>query len=403
MSKSFLYPHQYDAVERMFNGCILNGGTGSGKSRTSLYYYFTKFGGVMEPDYIPMKKPKDLYIITVAKKRDDLEWDGELTPFLLSRDPELNHYDNKVIVDSWQNIKKHSDVKGAFFIFDEDKICGKGAWSKAFLKIAKNNDWIVLSATSGDRWEDYETIFIANKFFRNRTEMRENHYIYNRFTKYPQVTGYRNEGRLIRLRNKILIDMDFERHTTQHHEDIYCNYDIHKYKYVMRNRWDIYKNEPIQQASGLCYTLRRVVNEDESRQVALLELVEEYPRIIVFYSHDYERDILLGMHYGDGVEVAEYSGHKHEAIPKSNRWVYVVNYTSGAEAWNTVATNCIVFYSQTYSYKTLHQACGRIDRLTTSYKDLYYYHFKSRSGIDLAISKALSKKKKFNERKWTGW
>lgn len=403
MSKSFLYPHQYDAVERMFNGCILNGGTGSGKSRTSLYYYFTKFGGVMEPDYIPMKKPKDLYIITVAKKRDDLEWDGELTPFLLSRDPELNHYDNKVIVDSWQNIKKYSDVKGAFFIFDEDKICGKGAWSKAFLKIAKNNDWIVLSATSGDRWEDYETIFIANKFFRNRTEMRENHYIYNRFTKYPQVTGYRNEGRLIRLRNKILIDMDFERHTTQHHEDIYCNYDIHKYKYVMRNRWDIYKNEPIQQASGLCYTLRRVVNEDESRQVALLELVEEYPRIIVFYSHDYERDILLGMHYGDGVEVAEYSGHKHEAIPKSNRWVYVVNYTSGAEAWNTVATNCIVFYSQTYSYKTLHQACGRIDRLTTSYKDLYYYHFKSRSGIDLAISKALSKKKKFNERKWVGW
>lgn len=401
---SFLYKHQEEAVGKMFNGCILNGGTGSGKSRTGLYYYFKEQGGrIKDQDYIPMKNPKDLYIITVAKKRNDLEWDGELSPYLLSTNPEVNYYDNKVVVDSWNNIKKYANVKNAFFIFDEDKICGTGSWAKAFLKITKHNDWIVLSATAGDVWQDYETIFIANGFFKNRSQMRREHYVYSRYTKYPKVERYFNEGGLIRLRNKILIPMEFERHTTQHHETVYCQYDVHTYKDLFKYRWNIYTDQPMQNAAELCYVARKLVNSDESRQVALLQLAEEYPRIIVFYSHDYERDILLNLYYGDGVEVAEYSGHKHEPIPDSNKWVYVVNYSSGAEAWNSTKTNCIVFFSQTYSYKTLQQACGRIDRLTTSYKDLYYYHFKSRSGIDLAISKALSKKKKFNEGKFVRW
>ena len=45
----------------------------------------------------------------------------------------------------------------------------------------------------------------------------------------------------------------------------------------------------------------------------------------------------------------------------------------------------------------MHQSAGRIDRLNTPFTDLYYYHLKTRSGIDLAIAKALKEKRKFNE------
>lgn len=405
----FLYPHQKQAIDRMFTGCILNGGVGSGKSRVGLYYYFHKYGGEIDDynNYTPMRhkpKPPDLYIITTAKKRNDREFEQELIPFQLSTDPKHNQfYGNKVTIDSWNNIKKYADVTGAFFIFDEDKVTGKGAWAKAFLKIAKNNEWIVLSATAGDCWQDYETIFIANGFFRNRTEMSREHYVYARYAKFPKVEKYINEGRLIRLRNKLLIDMDFKRHTVPHHEDIFVTYDIAKYKDAVRKRWDPYKNEPIEQAAGLCYVLRRIVNEDDSRQVALLELFEKHPRIIVFYNFDYERDIILNLYYGDDVEVAEYSGHAHNPVPKSERWIYAVQYTAGCEGFNCITTDTIVFFSQNYSYKVMTQASGRIDRLNTPFSELHYYYLKSRSGIDLAISKALSQKKKFNETKWVGW
>lgn len=409
--KSFLYDHQKHAIKRMFNGCILNGGVGSGKSRTGLYYYFSKNGGSIDPDYVHMKhkpKPPDLYIITTAKKRNDMEWERELVPFLLSTDPKHNKlYGNKIVVDSWNNIQKYTDVKNSFFIFDEDKVTGKGAWVKAFLKITKSNEWIILSATAGDRWEDFIPVFIANGFYKNRTEFSNEHLIYSRFAKFPKVDGYRNEGRLIRLRNKILIDMDFERHTTPHHEDIYVKYDVSKYKDAMKTRWDPFKNEPIQQASGLCYVLRRIVNEDVSRQVALLELFEDHPKMIIFYNFDYELELLkeLFIPLADTTffEVAEYNGHKHQAVPDTESWVYLVQYTAGCEGFNCIKTDTIVFFSQNYSYKVMTQAAGRIDRLNTPFTDLYYYHLKSRSGIDLAISKALKDKKKFNERKWTKW
>ena len=404
----FLYQHQAKAVDRMFSGCILNGGTGSGKSRTALYWYFSKHGGYIgNKEYKPMRsKPPDLYIITTAKKKNDLEWEEELIPFHLYPNKETRlteYYGNKVVIDSWQCIKKYSDIRDAVFIFDEDKLTGKGAWCKAFLKIAKFNEWVILSATPGDTWQDYETVFVANGFFRNRTEFRNEHLVYSQWTKWPNVTGYRNERRLIRLRDRILIDMEFSRHTTQHHEDVYVKYDISKYKQAIRSRFDPFKCEPIQQSSSLCYVLRRIVNSDESRQTTLLELFEDNPKMIIFYSFDYELDILKNLSYGEGVEIAEYNGHTHDAVPSTNRWVYLVQYTAGCEGWNAITTNCVVFYSQTYSYKTLLQATGRIDRLNTPYTDLYYYHLKSRSGIDLAISKALSQKKKFNEKKFTGW
>ena len=400
-----LRDYQLDAVNKLHNGNILCGGVGSGKSRTALAYYFKEFGGGLGETYIPMTDPINLYIITTARKRDTLEWENELCPFLISTDPEASYYGDrlKVVIDSWNNIIKYKEVKGAFFIFDEQRVVGSGTWVKSFLKITKENKWILLSATPGDTWSDYIPVFIANGFYRNRTEFNSEHVIYSRFTKYPKIDRYINTGRLIRLRNSILVDMDFKRETISHHEDVYVQYDISKYKDTMRNRWDPYNNEPIMNASGLCYILRRIVNEDTSRQIALLELFDKHPRMIVFYNFDYERDILKGLYYGEDVEIAEWSGHAHQPIPTCKSWVYLVQYTAGCEGWNCIKTDTIVFYSQNYSYKIMAQAAGRIDRLNTPYSDLYYYHLKTRSGIDLAISKALRDKKKFNETRWIKW
>lgn len=400
--KPFLFPYQMEAVKKMRNGCILNGGVGSGKSRTGLYYYFKEQGGSIDPDYIPMREPKDLYIITTAMKRDTYEWLKELENYKMSVDPSRSQYKNKVVVDSWQAITKYENVENAFFIFDEDRVTGFGVWVKAFLKIAKNNDWIILSATPGDTWEQYIPVFIANGFYKNKTEFAREHIIYSRFTKYPKIDRYINQGRLIRLRNRILIDMDFDRQTQAHHEDIFCKYDAFKYKEVTKTRWDPYKNEPIQQASGLCYILRRIVNEDESRQKALLDLYKDHPRMIIFYNFDYELEILKNLNYGEDVEIGEWNGHKHQPVPFNRKWVYLVQYTAGCEGWNCIETDTMVFYSQNYSYKVMAQASGRIDRLNTSYKDLYYYHLKSRSGIDLAIARAVNEKKTFNETRWVG-
>lgn len=400
-----LRDYQSDAVNRMKTGCILCGGVGSGKSRTALAYYYKQNGGKLgTKDYIRMRnKPKDLYIITTARKRDTLEWEGELSPFLLSVHNENNSYKNNVIVDSWNNISKYSSVKEAFFIFDEQRVVGSGAWVKAFLKIAKSNEWILLSATPGDTWEDYIPVFIANGFYKNRTAFKEQHVVMTWVNgKYPKVDRYLNVKKLIGLRNSILVTMDFKRQTVSHHEDVLVQYDIVKYKTVSRKRWNPYKDEPIATASELCYIWRRIVNEDESRQTALLKLFEEHPKIIVFYNFDYELDILKNLQYGNKVDVAEWNGHKHQPIPNSSSWVYLVQYSAGAEGWNCISTDTIIFYSQNYSYKIMKQSAGRTDRLNTPFKDLYYYHLKSRSGIDLAISKALAEKRNFNETKYIG-
>jgi len=400
MAKIHLYDHQLEALEKMSNGCILCGDVGTGKSITSIAYYYTKQGGKVNTDkYVWMKKPpKDLYIITTARKRDTFEWEGELAWFLLSTDPEVNAYKNKVVVDSWNNIGKYVDVENAFFIFDEQRLVGSGAWVKAFYKIAKKNEWILLTATPGDSWMDYIPVFVANGFYKNKTQFVNEHVVYNwRNKNYPQIERFMNVRRLIRLREKILVDMVFERHTVRHVEDVYTTYDISAYKEAGRSRWDPFKDEPITNASGLCYVWRKIVNSSESRQTALLEIFEDHPKMIVFYNFDYELDILKGLYYGDNVEIAEWNGHKHQPVPTSDSWVYLVQYTSGCEGWNCIVTDTIVFYSQSYSYKVLAQAMGRIDRLNTPFRDLYYFNLKSRSGIDLAISRALREKKTFNE------
>ena len=402
-----LYDHQLDALKRLQNGYILNGGVGSGKSITSIAYYYLQNGGKWEGltggHLIPMPDPpKDLYIITTARKRDTKEWEGELANFLMSTHPEVNLYKNKVTVDSWNNIKKYVDVKGGFFIFDEDRVNGFGEWTKTFLKITSNNEWILLSATPGDCWMDYMPVFIANGFYKNKTEFIREHVVYGRFTKYPKIDRYINTGRLVRLRNKILVDMDFKRLTAPHHEDIFVNYDPLMYRKVQKDRWDPFKDEPVKDASSLCYLLRKIVNSDESRVAAVLEVFEKHQKVIIFYNFDYELDLLKNAYYGENVEISEWNGHKHQPIPDGDRWVYLVQYTAGAEGWNCIKTDTIIFFSQNYSYKIMQQASGRIDRLNTPFKDLYYYHLKSHSGIDLAISRALKNKKNFNEGKFVG-
>ena len=400
-----LRDYQLDAISKMSNGCILNGGVGSGKSRTALAYYYKEQGGDLHSDgYKEMDHPKDLYIITTARKRDTLEWEGEMAPFLLTTNPDISiYYNHRVVVDSWNNIKKYQDVYGAFFIFDEQRVVGSGAWVKAFLKIARKNKWILLSATPGDTWSDYIPVFVANGFYRNKTEFINEHVIYRWINKtYPSIDRYINTGKLIRLRNQILVDMDFSRHTVSHHEDIFVEYDILKYKALTKTRWNPFTDEPIVNAGELCYTWRRIVNEDQSRQVALLELFEKHPKMIVFYNFNYELDILRGIFQASGVKFAEWNGHKHQPIPEGKRWVYLVQYTAGCEGWNCIKTDTIVFYSQNYSYKVMEQARGRIDRMNTPFIDLYYYHLKSRAPIDIAISRAISAKKTFNESRYAG-
>lgn len=396
-----LRDYQLEAISNMKTGCILNGGVGSGKSLTSLSYYYLQNGGsetfLTGGKYKRMKNPKDLYIITTARKRDTMEWEGELAPFLLSVNSDTSTYKNKVIVDSWNNIKKYKEVKGSFFIFDEQRVVGSGEWVKSFLKIAKSNEWILLSATPGDTWSDYIPVFIANGFYKNKTEFLREHAVFARFSKFPKVEKWIGTGKLNRYRRSILVDMNFKRKTEQHHEDIYVDYDKATYKDVMKRRWDIWKDEPITNAGGLCYALRRIVNSDQSRAAKLLEIFKERPKMIVFYNFDYELDILKNLDYGKNVTVAEWNGHKHEPTPRKGKWVYLVQYTAGAEGWNCITTDTIVFYSQNYSYKIMHQSAGRIDRMNTPFTDLYYYHLKTRSSIDIAIARALHDKKKFNE------
>lgn len=402
-----LRDYQDEALDKMKNGCILNGGVGSGKSITSLSYYYIQNGGSRKflngGKYAKMKSPKDLYIITTARKRDTLEWEGELAPFLLSVHPDVSSYKNKVIVDSWNNIKKYKDVKGAFFIFDEQRVVGSGEWVKSFLKIAKSNEWILLSATPGDTWSDYIPVFIANGFYKNKTEFMREHAVFARYSKFPKVEKWIGENRLNRFRRMILVDMKFKRPTVQHHEHVFADYDVTTYKDVMKRRWDIYKDEPIVNAGGLCYTLRRLVNSDKTRSEKLLDIYKKHPKMIVFYNFDYELDILKKLKYGKNVTVAEWNGHKHEPTPTTNKWVYLVQYTAGAEGWNCITTDTIVFYSQNYSYKIMHQSAGRIDRMNTPFEDLYYYHLKTRSSIDLAITRALNSKKKFNEKSFANF
>ena len=390
-----LYDYQKEAVMKLKNGSILCGEVGSGKSRTAVAYFYTRVckGRIPKGKLEPMQNPKDLYIITTARKRDTSEWEKECEPF------ELNV---KITIDSWNNIKKYTEVSDAFFIFDEQRVVGSGSWVKSFTKITRKNEWILLSATPGDTWSDYIPVFVANGFYKNRTEFLRRHAVYSYYSKYPKIEKYLEQGLLKRLKDDILVQMNYHHETIHHNETVLTEYDKILYKTLWAKRWNIFDDEPIENISKLCYLARKVVNIDESRKEAVKELCLTHPKAIIFYNFDYELELLKNLDYVKGTKIAEWNGWKHEPIPKSDRWVYLVQYTAGAEGWNCIETDTIIFYSQSYSYKTTKQAAGRIDRLNTPFTDLYYYHLRSSAPIDLAIARCLKRKKNFNEKSFVG-
>lgn len=374
-----LYPHQRDAVSRMRNGCILCGGVGTGKSRTALSYYQERVcaNGAAPP----------LYIITTARKRDTKDWEKECEPFGIT----------PAAVNSWNNIGKYAECERAFFIFDEQRVVGKGVWVKNFIRIARANQWILLSATPGDTWMDYIPVFIANGYYRNRTEFIREHVIYSRNTRYPKVDRYVGLGKLMRQRKEIVINMEYQKQTVPHDETVWAPYDKDLVKLIFKTRWNPYEDEPIQDAGGLCYVLRRAVNSDPGRIDIVAGLMEEHPKAVIFYNFNYELDALKALAERIDIPCTEWNGHRHQPIPETEKWMYLVQYAAGAEGWNCVETDTMIFYSQNYSYKCMTQAAGRIDRLNTPFTDLYYFHLCSKAPIDMAIRRAISEKRNFNE------
>lgn len=386
-----LYDHQKIAVRNLKPGSILCGGVGTGKSRTALAYFYTRIGmgEISSTKLTKMRRHVKLYIITTARKRDTYEWDDEITPFI-----GLDNY----VVDSWNNIKKYTDVTHAFFIFDEQRLVGNGSWVKSFYKIASNNQWILLSATPGDTWMDYIPVFVANGFYKNKTEFVRRHVVYSPYVKFPKVLRYLEVSHLEKLLDSIKIDMTYEKVATQHHLWVKVDYDYDLYSIICKNRWNPYEDRPIKNYSEYCYLLRKASNCSKGRMEAVKNILDRHDRVIIFYNFDYELESLKDFLESLNVLYGEWNGHSHDPLPESFKWVYLVQYNAGSEGWNCVATNAMIFYSQNYSYRLTHQASGRIDRMNTTYKDLYYYHLFSASSIDSAISKCLKKKKDFNEK-----
>lgn len=380
-----LRPHQVDALKKIRDGCILWGGVGTGKSRVALAYYMLSDSTV------------DVYVITTAKKRDSLDWEGEAAKFGIGKEEDAT-VAGVLVVDSWNNLHKYADVEDAFFIFDEQRLVGGGKWSKGFLKVAKRNRWILLTATPGDTWLDYISVFVANGFYKNRTEFKREHVVYNSYAKFPKVEAYTNVQRLVKYRSKLLIKMPYERETVRHSKNCWVEFDAELMKKVWKDRWNPYEQRPSRDIAETFHLMRRVANSDPSRLAKLRELLEKHKRVIVYYTFDYELEMIRELQ-GE-VAYAEWNGHKHEPIPTGKEWLYVVQYIAGAEGWNCTTTDTEVFWSLPYSYKLWEQAHGRIDRLDTKYTDLYYYALRSKAGIDLAIWSALKKKKNFQNHEY---
>lgn len=371
-----LYSHQEEALERLKSGKVLVGGVGSGKSFVGASW--------------ALKQPNSggIVVITTARKRDSLEWVGEFAMAGSGMEG--------ITVDSWNNIAKYSDVRDSVFIFDEQRVVGSGKWVKVFLKITKHNKWILLSATPGDTWLDYVPLFLANGFYKNKTEFYEDHVVWDRFARYPRVKRFVAVHRLEKLRRRILVDMPVARHTVRNRIYVPVRYRVTEYNEIMKKRFDPYKGEPIASAGELCYVLRKCVNQDRDRLEAVRGILKKRSRIIVFYNFDYELEALREL--SDTYVVKEWNGHKHEPVPDGERWVYLVQYASGAEAWNCTVTDTVVFYSLNYSWKVMEQSEGRIDRMNTPFTNLWYYFLESESAIDQSIKTSLARKKKFNEK-----
>lgn len=395
--KMELYPHQEEVLPKIKNGSVLNGGVGSGKTITALAYYVEKVCMGLRDRSEPMVTPRALIVITTAKKRDELDWESEAAHFGIFREQELSYGHQEFIVDSWNNMKKYVDREDAFFIFDEQRLVGSGTWVKTFLKIVKQNQWILLSATPADTWIDYVPLFIAHGFYRNRTDFVEQHVVWTFHGKYRKIRGFYGAKKLRKHRDEILVEMPFEKHTQRHLLEQMVDYDSRLFDLIWKNRWNVYDDVPIIDVAEMHRLGRKVVNSDQSRLNKIEELSHEHPRMVIFYNFDYELEMLRTLMTRLDIPVAEWNGHRHEPVPGTERWLYLVQYQAGSEGWNCTSTNCIIFYSLTYSHKQFEQSQGRIDRLDTPYTDLLYYILMSNSKIDQLIWKALQGKKNFHE------
>lgn len=384
-----LHPHQRKAVDDLHNGSILWGDVGIGKSIVAVTYYMEK------------EAPRNVIIITTAKKRDSLDWDREFARVGVGKSLDSS-VAGTLTVDSWNNLHRYRNRRGCFFIFDEQRVVGSGAWTKDFIRIAQTNRWILLSATPGDTWLDYIPVFLANGFYKNRTEFLREHVVFNRFSKFPKVDRYIGVNRLVKHKNSLLVEMPYERHTTRKTTIIPVEHDVPKFERVLNERWNVYENRPLRDVAELFLVMRKVVNSSTTRVEAVRSLLASHPKLIVFYNFDFELEALrkLDEFPFNEWEIAEWNGHKHQEVPTGDKWVYLVQYQAGAEGWNCTTTDSMVFYSLTYSYKNWHQAHGRIDRLNTPFKTLHYYVLMSNSVIDKAVWKSLMGKKSFNENRF---
>lgn len=368
-----LAQHQIDAVKQLHTGSVLVGDVGSGKSIAALAYFTA-----IDPT-------RQIVVITTAKKRDSGEWWSDAMKMSLR---------NELIVDSWNNLKNYA-THSAFFIFDEQRVVGNGAWAETFIDIARNNPWILLSATPADSWMDLIPVFIANGFYETRAEFTNKHVRYSRYTKYPKVEDYYEPWLLEQHRASIFVEMPYLKPAVREEHIIDVDFDLEEQKQLYMGRWNIYEGLPIKDAGEMMRLMRKSVNSHRSRYDKILELSNDNPRLIIYYNHNYELEILRCLHTELDIPVAEWNGHNHQDIPMGDRWIYLVQYQAGSEGWNCITTDTIIFYSLPYSYRNFAQAKGRIDRLNTKYLVLHYYILKSRGIIDQAIWKALHRKKNF--------
>jgi hypothetical protein len=345
-----LMEHQLDAVNNLGNGKVLWGVTGSGKSAVVLEYYMRN------------EAPRPIIVITTAKKRDSLDWYGEAAKFGVSVEPQFSRA-GAITVDSWNNIKNYRGVVGAFFVFDEQRVVGHG-------------------------------------YYTNITDFKLQHVVYEPFTTFPKVKMYLDESRLEKLRNDVLVEMPYQAYTKRVKNYMPVSYDKDLFDQVWDKRWHVYEDRPLKDAAERWRVGRRVVNSDQSRVEFIWDLIHKgvHDKVIVFYNFDYELEILRGL--ADMFVVAEWNGHRKNLVPDEGPWIYLVQYNSGAEGWNCTTANAMVFYSMTYSYRTFIQAQGRIDRLDTPFKTLYYYVLVADCITDKAVKRALDQKKNFNERRF---
>lgn len=387
-----LKPKQFEACGKLKNGSILMGGVGSGKTFTSIFWAASQYGASF------FTKDKPLIVITTAMKRDLIELGKDKPDWQSSLEAcGITNY----IVDSWQNIEKYQHITDSVFIFDEQRVVGYGKWGKAFIRTCwKNNKWILLSATPGDVWMDYMTIFIANKFYRNKTDFTSRHVVWDPYVKFPKVKKYIGTAVLEKYRNQIVVPMEDDRDTTRHRDYLYAEYDAVMLKDLADTRWNPFTDEPILNIAEYTQLVRRIVNTSQDRIRLAEKYITEHDKTIVFYNFNYELEILRDICERNNLLYKEWNGNKHEHIPQEDSWVYLVQYTAGAEGWNCITTDNILFYSVNYSYRKMEQAEGRIDRSNTPFKDLYYIYLTSLAKVDKDILKAVKDKKRFTEAAW---